>query len=241
VRCSCFVSQIKIQNEEAETGSRRGPQTTGRTQDLKAVMSLRMPQDLRDQLERARQASGRSLSQELLARARLTFDRDRDLARDPAMRAFCFLFSQIVESVPVKLKGEPEWRFDPWLFQTVKLAITKLLDRFQPTGEVKRSEYWQFFRDADMEGYPITKEERARITESPETMADFAVRRLLADFSNPEQIGNQYKKGKGLVEKFPERQRPIMRDLVRSWETTYYGMTDAQRDLAPREKSRGRK
>ncbi len=136
---------------------------------------------------------------------------------------------------------EPEWRFDPWSFQTVKLAIAKLLDRFQPTGEIKRSEYWQFFRDADMEGYPLTKEERVRITESPDTMAEHAVQKVLSDFSNLEQIGNQYKKGKGLVEKFPEHHRSTMRDLVKAWETTYYGMTDAQRDLAPRGKPRGRK
>jgi hypothetical protein len=205
-------------------------------------MSLRMPQDLRDQLERARQASGRSLSQELLWRAGISFDRDRGLARDPALRAFCFLFAELVETLFVKMEAEPEWRFDPWLFQTVKLAIGKLLDRFQPAGEIKRSKYWQFFREADIEGYPLTKEERARITETPDAMADFAVQAVLSNFSNPEIAGNLYKGWKGSVEKIAKpSHQSMMRGMVRSWETTYYGMTDAQRDLAPRGKARGRK
>src|SRR6516225_5822996 len=80
-----FVSQIRnpqMKMRKRAPGGGRKP--GGELRDLKAVMSLRMPQDLRDQLDRARQASGRSLSQELLARARLSFDRERERSRDRA-------------------------------------------------------------------------------------------------------------------------------------------------------------
>jgi len=78
-----------------------GRKSGGEFRNLTAVMSVRMPQDLRDQLERARQASRRSMSQELLWRAKMSFDRDRDLSRNRAMRAFCFLFSELAQVICV--------------------------------------------------------------------------------------------------------------------------------------------
>src|SRR6516225_956648 len=100
-----------------------GRKPEGELRDLKAVMSLRMPQDLRDQLEQARKASRRSLSQELLWRAKISFERDRDLSRDRALRAFCFLFSELAQAIcPSGFPDDiPDWRFDPWLFQAFRL------------------------------------------------------------------------------------------------------------------------
>ena len=105
-------------------GGGRKPQ--GEFRNLTAVMSLRMPQDLRDQLERARKASRRTLSQELIARASASFERDRDQSRDRALRAFCFLFSEVVQAIcPRDFPDEriPDWRFYPWLFQAFRLAV----------------------------------------------------------------------------------------------------------------------
>jgi Arc-like DNA binding domain len=219
-----------------------GRKAKGEHRNLTAVMSLRMPQDLREQLERARQASGRSLSQELLWRASNTFKRDRDLSRDRSLRAFCFLFSELVHVICVNPELVPDWRFDPWLFQAFKFAIPKLLDHFQPAGETKLPEFWEFVREApDIEGLPANKAERERITESPEVMADFAVQRVLSNFSNPEQTGHLYKRWKGPAEKMVNpRHRRQMGYLVKEWEATHYGMTSAQEDLAPRGKTRGR-
>ena len=165
---------------------------------LTAVMSLRMPQDLRDQLEKARQASGRTLSQELLWRAKMSFDRDRHLSRDRALRAFCFLFSELIQAICINAKPVSDWRFDPWLFQTFKLAVVKLLDRFQPAGKIKLPEPWQFFREMpDVEGYPPNKKVREQITQSPEAMADCAVHKVLSDFADPRRVGRLHKSLKG--------------------------------------------
>jgi len=221
-----------------------GRKPEGELRDLKAVMSLRMPQDLRDQLEQARQASGRSLSQELLARARLSFDRERERSRDRALRAFCFLFSELAQVICIAPARVPDWRFDPWLFQTFKLAIPKLLDHFQPTGEMKLPGFWQAFRDCpDIVGFPSNKDERRRRTETPEAMADHAVQKVLSDFSDPKQVEHRYKSSRGwALEKMPDGSiKQAMGDFAKEWETTHYGMTRAQEDLAPRKKSRGRK
>jgi hypothetical protein len=218
-----------------------GRKPGGELRDLKAVMSLRMPQDLRDQLDRARQASGRTLSQELLWRAKLSFDRDRDLSRGRALRAFCFLFSELAQVICVNMELNPDWRFDPWLFRAVKLAISKLLDRFEPGGKMKLPEFWQQFRDADMEsiGYPVTRQEREEMTESPEAMADHAVQTVLSDFNNPRRARLWFK---GLKDSKATKDRDsilrrVTNDMVQRYETTFYGMGQAQRDLAGRRKS----
>jgi len=215
-----------------------GRKSGGEFRNLTAVMSLRMPQDLRDQLERARQASRRTMSQELLWRAKMSFDRDRDLSRDRALRAFCFLFSELAQVICVNPRLLPGWRFDPWLFGAFKLAVAKLLDRFQPAGKMKLPEFWQFVREApDTDGLLPNKEERRRITESPEAMADYAVQKVLSNFSDPRQVGRMYKGGKGMEEKTSDpADRRMMGHLIQELETSYYGMIDAQRDLA-----RGRK
>jgi Arc-like DNA binding domain len=218
-----------------------GRKAQGELRQLTATMSVRMPRDLRDQLERARQASGRSLSQELLWRAAKSFDRDRGLSRERAMRAFCFLFSELAQVIAVNPELVPDWRFDPWLFQAFKMAVGKLLDRFQPAGKMTLPEFWQFVREApDASGLPPNKEERERITESPEAMADYAVRNVLSGFNSPQRVGHLYGRWKGLEEKMTDTShKRIAGRLTRELGATYYGMINAQQDLAPKPKSQG--
>jgi hypothetical protein len=213
-----------------------GRKAQGELRNLTAVMSLRMPQDLRDQLERARRASGRSLSQEMLKRVGLSFGRDRE--GDRALRAFSFLFSELAEFI--NLEQNPDWRFDPWLFHTIKLAIGKLLDRFEPSGKMRLPRFWQYLRDTpDFEGLPTSREERVRITQSPEAMADYVVQNVLSDFNNPQRIRNLFKGWKGAEERTPNPfMKRVLAGAIEGWETTYYGMDKAQRDLAPKPKSR---
>ena len=222
-----------------------GRKPAGEFRNLTAVMSLRMPQDLRDQLERARKVSRRSLSQELIARAEASFELDRDKSRDRALRAFCFLFSELVQAIcPRDYPDEsiPDWRFNPWLFQTFRLAVAKLLDRFQPSGEMKLPEFWQIIRGApEIDGLPPMKTEREQMTQSPEAMADYAVQRVLSDFADPQQVKRWYQEWKRPEEAPDPYVRRVLDYQIKEWGTTYYGVADAQRDLAPREKSQGEK
>lgn len=215
----------------------------GEFSGLTVPVSIRMPAEMRDELEAAAEKSGKSVTQELLRRLQNSFHRDRDRARDRSQRAFCFLFSELTQVICVSPELAPDWRFDPWLFQTFKVAVAKLLDRFQPTGKMKLPDFWQFVREApDIEGLPSNKEERKRITESPEAMAEHAVQKVLSDFNSPQRVGRLYKGGKGLEEKMADpADRRIMGHLAQEWGATYYGMIDAQRDLGAKLKSRGGK
>jgi hypothetical protein len=225
-----------IKRKRAPGGGRK---PGGEFRNLTAVMSLRMPQDLRDQLERARKVSKRSLSQELIARAEASFGRDRDQSRDRALRAFCFLFSELQRVVCVD--PELDWRSDPWLFQAFKLAVAKLLDRFQPAGETKLPQWWRFVRESpSVEGILFNKEERERITESPEAMAEHAVQRVLWSFDSPQRLWDAYKGLSGMEEKFPSDVRPFANRLTQVWGEIYYGMDQARRDLAPKSRRKNK-
>jgi hypothetical protein len=228
------------------TKRKRGRPPRGQFSRLTAVTSLRMPEDLRQLLEEARKERSKRLnreigfSQELLYRLQNSFNRERDEARDPAMRAFSFLFSELAQVIGANPELAPEWRFDPWLFQTFMLAVPKLLDRFRPAGKMKLPEFWQFIRETpDIEGLPATKEEREKITDSPEAMANHAVQKVLSDFNNPQQAKHLLEGWRGLEGRLAKpSHRRIAGDLTRKWEATYYGMTDAQRDLALKPKSK---
>ena len=225
-----------------------GRKSQGEFRGLGAVMSLRMPQDVHDKVAQAAKVSGRSLSQELLARANASFESKRVQSRDPALRAFSFLFFELAERICGNLGSD--WRFDPWVFEAFRLALPKLLDHFRPRGEMKLPEFWEVIRRAIdpivttkliIDPLGATKEERARIkkaTQSPDAMADYVVQRVLSDFSDPRRAGEIYKDLMGTMEKMPEAHRRVLGGAVKQWETTYYGMTDARRDLAPKQKSK---
>lgn len=224
-------------------GGGRRPQ--GDFSRLTVPFSVRMPATMRDELKRAAQRRGRTEGQELLGRLQGSFNREREKGRDPALRAFCFLFSELAQVICVNMELQPEWRFDPWLFHTVKLAIGKLLDRFEPPGEMKLPKNWQFVRDANVDERFRTKEERALITESPEAMADYAAQAVLLDFTDPRRLEELQQQLKGLGgfqqdETISDADQQILGYLMKDWETTYYGMGQAQRDLG-KPKSQGEK
>lgn len=72
------------------------------------------------------------------------------------------MFSKLGEEIYCHPELMPNWRFDPWLFEAFKLAVGKLLDRFQPTGKTMLPDFWRFIRDKipDIEG-PLSRTKRA--------------------------------------------------------------------------------
>jgi hypothetical protein len=219
-----------------------GRKPSGEFRNLTVVKSVRMPRDLYDQLERARQVGGRSFNQELLNRAKKSFDHDRDRPGDRSLRAFCFLFSELVQVICVNPEQVPDWRLNPWLFQAFRLAVPKLLDHFRPAGKRKLPEFWLFAHEADFasHGLPDIQEWGRRVTKSPEAMAGHAVQKVLADFSSPQRVRRMYETWKGVevaVADDPQLRR-IAGHHVGELASTGYGMDQAQRDLAPKPKGR---
>ena len=122
----------------------------------RAQLTVRMPDDLRKQLERsvARRKNGHgwTLTDELVHRLQRSFNRERDERRDPAARALCYLLAEVISFVnaerndPTELvirDGNAEfapnsgWRSDPFSFRTIRLAFDLILDALQPAGEIR--------------------------------------------------------------------------------------------------------
>ena len=127
-----------VKRKRAPGGGRK---SRGEFSRLNAPISIRMPVEMRAQLRAAARAAGRSVSQELLRRVQDSFHRDRDRARDPAMRALCFLVAQLACEVSgfVTEDGIPmyDWRSVPFFFRAFKLAVGQLLDAIEPGGEIR--------------------------------------------------------------------------------------------------------
>ncbi len=171
---------------------------------LSSPLSIRMPADLRKELEAAARDSGKSVTQELLRRLNDSFQRDRDKNRDPASRALCYLLAELIEIVSQNTFEEPkqsEWRNNPFAFRVIKLAFNRALDALEPKGEMHQPDVnWlslnMIFGD------------------SPEEMAENAAMAILFLLHRP-----------------PTADKSIGQVLVPKQEQQHYGMTNAARDL----------
>jgi hypothetical protein len=192
---------------------------------------------MRVRLEAAARKRGWTITDELVWRLRTSFNRERDEARDPATRAFCFLFSELARRICYR-EPRPNWHFDPWLFQTFKLAIPKLLDHFRPAGEMRLPTFWQAIVADPGSGPGLSLMRLPPSSSSPEAMADSTVQRVLAEFSDPTPWTEQQRRNfESLQDRISD---PHARQDFKEWKETLYGMEQARRDLAP-QKSRGEK
>jgi hypothetical protein len=123
------------------TSQHSGRKAQGDFSQLASTLSVRMPDDMRAQLEAAAKQRHRSLTQEMLSRLRRSFDRERDEKRDRASRGLCYLLAETIYMIEANAHAgaEPEgWRSDPFVFRTVRLTFDKVLGRLQPPGEIRR-------------------------------------------------------------------------------------------------------
>jgi Arc-like DNA binding domain len=97
----------------------------------RAQFSVRMPDDLRAELEAEAQKNGCTLTQEMLRRLRASL---REGERDPPVRALLFLISEIVAK---QSDVGPRWPYDPFMFRAFRLAVAQVLEAIEPRGEVK--------------------------------------------------------------------------------------------------------
>jgi hypothetical protein len=209
--------------EKRKRASGGGRKPKGDFSQLTSPLSIRMPAEMRAQLESSASGNGRSVSQEVLRRIQESLYQDRDRARDPAMRALCFLIAQLAADVAglTDEKGRPlfDWRTDPFFFRAFKLAVAQVLDTLEPSGEIRPPKEMldaQIEMEGD-EGFAITKMIKATF-ETPEARAQAAARTLLSSLKQPdpptqyffEEIASNHK-AKALRE--------------------YYGLEAARRDL----------
>jgi hypothetical protein len=114
-----------------------GRKPKGEFANLASPFSLRMPPNLRKQLEQAVKRSGRSVSQEILRRVSNSLDRERNERWKPETRALCFLVARLEQVMSNEVDGH--WRNNPYFHQAFKEAFNVLFDKMRPVGEIEMS------------------------------------------------------------------------------------------------------
>jgi hypothetical protein len=194
----------------------------------RAQLTIRMPDDMREQLETAAMERDWTLTDELLLRLRGSFRRERDESRQPSMRALCFLISELADHiVGVKVAwgksefGFYDWRSDPFFYKAFKIALGRLLDALEPPGPIKV--YQITANEAELE--PSWKHYLASF-KTPEARAEYSVEYILTALREaPHRTAERREEQRKLVGMHPA----LMRE--------FYGMPDAARDLVVKPRS----
>ena len=233
------MAEREVAKRKRAPGAGRKPQ--GQISGLTSVISIRMPNEMRKELEAAANKSGKSVTQELLRRLQDSFHRDRDKSRDPGLRALCFLIGEAAERVgalrsALRPGRAPLWRNDRFSFAAFKLTVAKLLDILEPEEELKS---------------PLTVE----VTESalrkiksnfkmPPELADY----ILKSYKSPEALSNSIFLNiwSALLRATAKSEEPKYEALLRAtpklrkeWEHEFYAMSDARRDLGIKLRGKG--
>lgn len=216
---------------KAKRKSGGGRKPRGPFSQNSAMMTVRMPNDLRDELERSAKKKGWSLTQELLWRMRDSFNQEHDKRRDPALRALTFVIAQLAERVSggmyaaheeTRRNQSKEWKTDPFRFSAFKFAVGRLLDELRPPGEIRSLVDEENSKEA-AEYFGMT-DELAKLLEethkTPEAYGAFAFRALWAQLKRATPLTQQ--------EREMSRRYPHFGEVI---EREFYGFASARRDL----------
>ena len=228
------VLQIKhtelVMAKKRSRGRAGGRPPQGEFSNLTSPLTIRMPEDMRTQLEAAASKSGKSVTQELLRRLRDLFQRDIDEDRDPALRALNFFIAEIAEQISggmylrdqgLRSAMQKEWRADLFNFKAFKFAVSKLLDALEePPGKVRvlsGSAKKKFIAK-----FGPTALERIK---SPEAFGSYQFNQIweLSAWAQKVRDTSLGEEGKELMLKFPQIWKALTRQL--------YGLPEARRDL----------
>jgi hypothetical protein len=159
-----------------------------------------------------------TITDEVVFRLRASFARDRSEASNPAMRGLCFLFSELGGAVHSNV---PDWRSNPFLFRAFKLAVAKLLDELEPSGDMGRppDSFVALWKDSEMLAHRI---------ESPTSLADQAAGNVLWAYKKTYPPDASWEDA---MRSFGIEVKDMSVRLQDSLRHTFYGMADAQRDL----------
>jgi len=197
-----------------------GKKPKGDFSQLTSPLSIRMPAEMRHQLEKAAKARGNSLSQELLRRLQGSFSRDRDKARDPELRALCYLIAELATATTVYIDANARprfaWRSDRFFFRAFKLAIGHLFDSLEPAGEIKPPDIDPVYEGRDETLNEIRAALKASF-ETPEARAMCAFLDVWADLQDQSPPADT-------ISRAPENFKKLVEDRI-------YGFADARRDL----------
>jgi len=174
-----------------------------------------MPDDLRADLQAAAAKQGRTLTQEVIRRLRVSLR--EDLRADPALRGLNFLIAQLAHHVVGPTQRD--WRSVRFFYEAFKIAVCQLLNALDPPGEIRGGKL-------TIKGPPSAAanpslHRYAASFESPEARAAYTVDIVLSQFRDVPLWNDELRK---------KQARLIAGDS--SLVDIIYGMPNAARDLA---------
>jgi hypothetical protein len=190
-----------------------GRKPAGPLRGKSSNFSTRITQETRQALETEAQGADQSVSQVAEQFLRLGIATKRERERPNAIRALGYIVAELAEVICRGKKDD--WRTNPFLFETLGLAIQKFLDVIRPAGEIQplASEQAERSKLNSIVGGPL---------DSPQARADWAVAALL-------NVMRQSKAEPFKAEMFPGI--PLPADVLTEMERTSYGMVRARADL----------
>jgi hypothetical protein len=195
-----------------------GPFTNNTSQ-----LTIRMPDDLRAELQEAADKKGWSLTQELLFRAGPSYRRHRDRERQsPATRALCYLINTI--AMRLDFFDPANWHRSPFAFRAFRIGVAKLLEALQPPGD--DNPYESYF-EALRAGRAIRVEATAFFGsyKTPEVLGEGIAMATIEEFVNPRILDEDIR---AFVAEVAD---PRAKEIARFLQDFMYGMSDARRDL----------
>jgi hypothetical protein len=203
-----------------------------------------MPDDLRGELEAAarKRGSGRTLTDEVVARLRSSLSRERDDERDPALKALNFVIAQLAERVSggmyledkgARLVDQKEWRTDPFKFRAFKFAVGKLLDALEPPKRESALSEEELAAIKERALKDAAKEAAEKFGYTPEMEKWFIEIHKTPEAYGANQFGmlwTQLTRTNPLTDQEEEmaRRYPRFGDVI---EREFYGFNKARRDL----------
>ncbi|MEZ5821640.1 MAG: hypothetical protein R3D82_12630 [Xanthobacteraceae bacterium] len=205
-----------------------GRKAAGPFTDLTSPFSVRMPKSLREELERVAQASGKNPSQELLVRLSRTFSEDREKAREPDIRALCFLVAEAARSVGLPVADQLRstkslsWRNNPFFFRAFKIAVCQLLDALEPKGAIEAPEIKWRVKPTSQQANTGALDDLINSFETPEARGRYAAGYILNSLHTIPHLSPEERAQE--IERLREISSP-------AFSREFYGMADAARDL----------
>src|SRR5262249_16281374 len=220
--------------QKRKPGAGRKP--TGPFAHNNAQLTIRMPDDLREQLERSANKRGWSLSQELLMRLHLSYAKQREeRERRPATRALCFLIGELAR----RLGFFDGWHRSPFVFRTFRLSVAQLLETLEPTGDADNpyepiiENFRKFLPDnlPDSQVGQLSNRLAAllangEVLKSPEALADVTAKKLMEEVVHPDLREDEWKQ---VQKNHPD---PRMRGWAEAFVDHAYTMANVRRDLS---------
>jgi hypothetical protein len=116
---------------------KRGPQPKPPAERKSESINIRFAPGLRAQLDAARQVDGRSLSQEIETRLRLSLEapeKEKEKFGGPTNNWLLRIIANQIKTVE-RFAGDKRWWEDVYTFNQVQLLVDTFLEFFRPDGE----------------------------------------------------------------------------------------------------------